>query len=70
MINGNGNGVRGLNEWNTKIQNLYLRLYNIKSPVFVTVKSPAFVNVKPVTFNIVGGFYNVTSQGHDIMYSP
>ena len=39
MINRNGNGVRGLNEWNTKIQNLYLRLYNIKSPVFVNVKS-------------------------------
>ena len=53
-----------------KIQNLYLCLYNIKSPVFATVKSSVFVNVKPVRFNIVGGFYNVTSQGHDIMYSP
>ena len=59
MINGNGNGVRGLNEWNTKIQNLYLRLYNIKSPVFV--------NVKSVPLNIVGGFYSVTSRGHDMI---
>ena len=55
---------REYEDWMNGIQNskLYLRLYNIKSPVFV--------NVKPVTFNIVGGFYNVTSQGHDIMYSP
>ena len=63
---------REYEDWMNGIQNskLYLRLYNIKSSVFVTVKSPVFVNVKPVPFNIVGGFYNVTSQGHDIMYSP
>ena len=49
---------REYEDWMNGIQNskLYLRLYNIKSSVFVTVKSPVFVNVKPVPFNIVGGF--------------